>query len=146
VFDGAGTAAFIRDVACAMARQGAAEVLFLTVEGVRVAGVLTLLTPRTTYFSFSGLDPEYWAYSAVTLLQWEAARRAVEAGRDRINLSVGPDVAKLRWSEEVHAHPEFVVVRRRRRSQSLFGVYWLASAAARVVRDRSRQVRAAGEG
>ena len=99
---------------------------------------MTLLAPDAVYLCFSGVDPEWWSFSAVTLLQWEAVRRAVTSGRSYADLSVGVDVAKLRWSGSVAVHPEFVVVAGRPRSELAFGVYFLAATAARFARERGR--------
>lgn len=127
---------FARDVLSRLAREGSAEALFLEVDGHRVAGLMTLLAPDAVYMCFSGVEPEWWSFSAVTLLQWEAVGRAVSAGRTYADLSVGVDVAKLRWSAAVVIHPEFFVVAGRRRSRLAFAAYFLAAAAARARRER----------
>ncbi len=123
---------FVCDALMQMARDGRAEALFVEAGGRRVAGLMTLLTPDSVYFSFSGVDPEWWSFSAVTLLQWEAVCRAVASGRTHADLSVGVDVAKMRWTETIEIHPEFVVVAGRARSEIVFGAYFVAAAAARA--------------
>ncbi len=130
--------AFVSDVLMRMVREGNAEALFVEADGRRVAGLMTLLTPDAVYFCFSGVDPKWWSFSAVTLLQWESVSRAVAAGRTYADLSVGIDVAKMRWSESVSTHPEFIVVAGRPRSELAFGAYFLAAAGARAVRERGR--------
>jgi CelD/BcsL family acetyltransferase involved in cellulose biosynthesis len=130
---------FAEDVLDRAAAFGAAEALFVRVGSVRAAGLMTLLAPDATYFSFSGVDPDWWSYSLVTLLQLEAMKRAIHAGRTYADLSVGVDVAKLRWSEETAVHTDFAVVSRRRRSEAAFTAYWTASALGRVVRERNRR-------
>ena len=127
---------FPRDALVRMAGERRAEALFVNVDGRHVAGLMTLLTPTCVSMCFSGVEPDWWSYSAVTLLQWEAVRRAVAAGRTYADFSVGVDVAKLRWSEKVSIHPEFVVVSGRRRSEIAFGAYFVAAAAARAMRAR----------
>ncbi len=129
---------FVCDALMQMARQGKAEALFVEAGGRRVAGLMTLLTPSAVYFSFSGVDPEWWSFSAVTLLQWEAVCRAVASGRTYADLSVGVDVAKMRWTEAIEIHPEFVVVAGRARSEIAFGAYFVVAAAARLLRERAR--------
>ena len=45
----------------------------------------------------------------MTLLALHAAEVAVRQGHREFNLSVGPSVSKLRWSEQIRQHPEFLV-------------------------------------
>ena len=50
--------------------------------------------------------------------------RAVVGRADaEMNFSVGPDVAKRRWSEQVVQHPEFAVCGWRRRSRIAYTAY-----------------------
>jgi CelD/BcsL family acetyltransferase involved in cellulose biosynthesis len=84
------------------------------------------------------VDPEWWQASPVTLLQLHAAEVAVERGQREFNLSVGPSVSKLRWSEQVRQHPEFIVCGPRRSSRLAFTGYRMAAAAAGVVREAER--------
>ena len=126
---------FLADALGAMAGRGRAEILTLDVEGVPVAAQLVLRAPNSTYLGPSGVDPAWWAFSPVTLLQLCAAESAVERGHREFNLSTGPVVAKLRWSEQVMQHPEFIVCGPGRRSRAAFIAYRAVSAIVAVERD-----------
>jgi CelD/BcsL family acetyltransferase involved in cellulose biosynthesis len=130
--------AFLEDALSGMARYRQAQILTLDVGGDPVAAQLVLLAPDATYLGMSGVDPAWWQVNAVTLLQLRAAEAAVERGHRTFNLSVGPSVAKLRWSEQVRQHPEFIVCGPRRSSQIAFTAYRLAAAAAAVRREAVR--------
>ncbi|HEY3607422.1 MAG TPA: hypothetical protein VGL06_07970, partial [Pseudonocardiaceae bacterium] len=55
-----------------------------------------------------------------------------------VNLSMGPDVAKLRWSEQVVPHMEFVVCGPRTRSRLLLAGYAALGAVAAMRREKRR--------
>jgi CelD/BcsL family acetyltransferase involved in cellulose biosynthesis len=133
-----GRLTFLAQALTAMARRGQAEILTLDVEGVAVAAQLVLRAPEATYLGVSGLDPAWWDFSPVTLLQLRAAESAVERGHAEFNLSTGPGVAKLRWGGQVRQHPEFIVCGPLRRSRAAFAAYRAASAAAAVRREAAR--------
>ena len=130
---------FLREALPAMAARRQARILTLDVAGRPVAAQLVLMAPEGTFLGFSGVDPQWWHVSPVTLLQLHAARGAVEQGHRIFNLSVGPSVAKLRWSEQVVQHPEFVVCGPRRSSWLAFTGFRMVSAAAVIRRETRRQ-------
>ncbi|MBR7836850.1 GNAT family N-acetyltransferase [Actinospica durhamensis] len=139
--------AFFADAVHRMATSGRAEVLTLDVAGTPVAAALVLRARSASYLALTGLDPDWWAVGPVTLLQYTAMERALERGDTEANLSVGPDVSKLRWSEHVVQHPEFVVCGPRTRSRVLLSGYAAAAAVAAVRREAARhQVRERGAG
>lgn len=84
-----------------------ASLLELVVDGEVVAVQLALHAPGTSYVHSSGLDPAYWEFSAVTLLQAELVRSAIARGDRVVNFSPGPNVAKMRWSERMHVQDDF---------------------------------------
>jgi O-antigen/teichoic acid export membrane protein/CelD/BcsL family acetyltransferase involved in cellulose biosynthesis len=129
---------FLREALAAMAGRGQAQILTLDVAGSPVAAQLVLHAPGGSYLGLSGVDPDWWQVSPVTLLQLRAAEVAVERGYREFNLSVGPSVSKLRWSEEVRQHPEFIVCGPRRSSRLAFTGYRMAAAAAGVAREAER--------
>ena len=136
--------AFLSDALHAMAARRQAQILTLDVAARPVAAQLVLTAPGGSYLGLSGVDPEWWHVSPVTLLQLHAAQLAVERGQAAFNLSVGPSVAKLRWSEQIRQHPEFVVCGPRWSSRLAFtGCRMLAAAAA--VHRESRRHRTAGK-
>lgn len=84
-----------------------ASLVELVVEGEVVAVQLALHAAGTSYVHSSGLDPAYWEFSAVTLLQAEVVRAAIARGDRVVNFSPGPNVAKMRWSERMHVQDDF---------------------------------------
>jgi CelD/BcsL family acetyltransferase involved in cellulose biosynthesis len=129
---------FLAEVLPLLAEHGGAEILTLDVAGESVAAQAVLLAPRASYLAFSGVDPRWWDVSPVTLLHLAAGERAVERGHDELNLSVGPDVAKLRWSELVVQNPDFVLCGPRRRSRIAYTGYALAAELAGIRREAAR--------
>jgi CelD/BcsL family acetyltransferase involved in cellulose biosynthesis len=130
--------AFLEEAATRMAAARQAQILTLDIAGEAVAAQLILQARDTTYLGPSGVDPAWWHVSAVTLLQLHAAESAVRNGHRTFNLSVGPNVAKLRWSEQVRQHPEFIVCGPRHSSRAAFTVYRLVAAVAAIRREGSR--------
>jgi CelD/BcsL family acetyltransferase involved in cellulose biosynthesis len=131
---------FLGEALAAMARKGQARILTLDVAGLPVAGQLVLDAPSGSYLGMSGVDPQWWRASPVTLLALHAAEAAVERGYREFNLSAGPSVSKLRWSEQIRQHPEFLVCGPRRSSQLAFIGYRMAAAVAEVRREANRHI------
>jgi CelD/BcsL family acetyltransferase involved in cellulose biosynthesis len=129
---------FYADAVGRLAAGGRAELLTLDVAGTAVAALLVLRAPGASYLAVSGLDPTWWYASPVTLLQWTAMGRAVARGDAEVNLSTGPDVAKLRWSEHVVPHMEFVVCGPRPRSRLLLTAYGALGSVAAMRRETKR--------
>jgi CelD/BcsL family acetyltransferase involved in cellulose biosynthesis len=129
---------FLNDAVTRMAAAGRAELLTLNVDGAAVAAQLVLRSRSAAYFSLSGMDPQWWTVGPVTLLQYTAMERALARGDAEVNLSVGPDISKLRWSELVVQHPEFVVCGPRTRSRLLLSGYEALAAVAAVHREAGR--------
>ncbi|MGH3850445.1 MAG: GNAT family N-acetyltransferase, partial [Pseudonocardiaceae bacterium] len=130
--------AFLSEALGAMARNWQAEILTLDVEDRAVAAQLVLRAPDATYLGMSGVAPAWWHFSPVTLLQLRAAESAVERGHAEFNLSVGPSVAKLRWSELVEQHPEFLICGPRRSSKAAYTAFRVTAAAAAIHREARR--------
>lgn len=130
--------AFLHDVARRMAAPGHLTPCVLRVDGQTAAGRLLLHANGVTFFSFSGFDPAWWPYNVATTLMAECLRRAIERGDTLANLSPGADVAKLRWSEQLQLHQEFIMVGPRRRSRLAFGLFWQLRAADLIRRESRR--------
>jgi CelD/BcsL family acetyltransferase involved in cellulose biosynthesis len=130
--------AFIDEALPAMAARRQAQILTLDVAGTPVAAQLVLDAPDGSYLGVSGVDPDWWHVSPVTLLQLHAAQLAVELGHSTFNLSVGPSVSKLRWSEQVRQHPEFLVCGPRWSARLAYTAFRMAAAAAAVHRESQR--------
>lgn len=99
--------AFLRDVLPRLGQAGRATLLELHLGGAVAASQLALHAPGLTYFHSSGVDPEEWSLGPVTYLQEHLVREAVARGDRWVNFSPGPNVAKLRWSEQVDVHYDF---------------------------------------
>jgi CelD/BcsL family acetyltransferase involved in cellulose biosynthesis len=125
-------------VLAASADRGGACIYRLLVDDHAMAALLVLRTAECSYFLLSGMSEPSWEYSPVTLLQGCAIDDAIKLDHQQVNLSTGPDTAKMRWSEHISVHPEFALVPNRPLSLAKFGTYWLASAAAAVKREQSR--------
>lgn len=95
-------------------------------EGDAVAVLLTFVSTQSTWLSVSGFLPEYWDINAVTTLQWEAVQHAARVGHLKVIFSTGVDTAKLRWSEHICMSHQFLIVNPRRRSLTVFYLYWFA--------------------
>lgn len=99
--------AFLRDLLPQLARKGKARILELAIGERPVAALLMLRAPGTSYVHSSGFLPEVWELGAVTHLQERAFQEACADGHRQVNLSPGPNLAKLRWSEQVRAYRDF---------------------------------------
>jgi hypothetical protein len=89
---------------------------------------------RTATVELSGMSENAREYSPVTLPRGYAIEGAAKPGHRQIDLLDGPDTAKMRWSEQTLAHPEFVLVPSGPASLATFGAYCPASAAAAIKR------------
>jgi CelD/BcsL family acetyltransferase involved in cellulose biosynthesis len=116
--------AFLYDVGRRMHPAGVFTPLVLEVDGEAVAARLVLDTHDAAFFSFSGSDPAWWRYSTGTTLLAAALRRSIERSQTSANLSHGPDVSKLRWSEEIQYAQSFLLVGERLRSRVAFAAFW----------------------
>ncbi|NIZ90900.1 GNAT family N-acetyltransferase [Kineococcus rubinsiae] len=110
---------YLRDVVRRTGERGRASVYELLIGDEVSASQLVLHTSSAGYSSTSGVSERAWPYSAVTYLLSLAVKDAQEAGHRQINLSTGPNQAKLRWTEQVETTTEFSIVAPRRRSQAL---------------------------
>lgn len=98
---------FLRELLPKLGANKDAAIWELWLDGRHVASQLVLHAPHTLYVHSSGFDQSTWELAPVTHLQENAFRTACEAGRAWVNLSPGPNVAKLRWSEKLLRHDEF---------------------------------------
>ena len=114
---------FLLAATSGLAAHDQAQVHLARHNGVVVAGQLVLSDGGTDYLSITGLDPAYWALSLNTLLIFEAMAYAAKQGRKAVNLSTGPDISKLRWSNEIVTHHDFTIVRGSLRARLAYGLY-----------------------
>ena len=92
-----------------LGREGRASVFELYLAGEHVASQVALHSPGTSYVHSSGFKEEEWDLGVVTHLQAELVRHAIERGDTVVNFSPGPNVSKLRWSEQLWVTHEFAV-------------------------------------
>jgi len=89
---------FLRDYLLSLEPAGAARIYQLR-HGERVVATrVAFLLGNDLYLYFSGYDLEYSKYSVMTTCVAEAIRDAIGSGIGAINLSMGNDVSKTRWS------------------------------------------------
>jgi CelD/BcsL family acetyltransferase involved in cellulose biosynthesis len=100
--------AFTMEVLPALGRTGAASIYELHIDGSHIASQLVLHAPGCLYFHSSGFDPSEWHLGPITFLQGEAIQDAILEGNKWVNFSPGPNVAKMRWSEQLHVYDDFV--------------------------------------
>ena len=126
---------FLGEAVAAMARRGQARILTLDVAGRPVAAQLVLDSPSWQ------LPRDQRARSELVAGPPADAARAARGGGGgptqsrEFNLSAGPSVSKLRWSEQVRQHPPFLVCGPRRSSRLAFTGYRMAAAVAAVRRE-----------
>ena len=80
----------------ASADRGGACIYRLLVDGHAAAALLVLRTDECSYFLLSGMSEPSWKYSPITLLQGCAIDDAIKLDHRLVNLSTGPDTAKMR--------------------------------------------------
>ena len=115
---------FMRAATAAMFGQGLASPVVLRVNDSPAAGRLVLRGNRSVFLSFSGIEPAWWHLSPGTTLISEIMKAAIARGDSLVNLSLYPEEGKLRWSEALELHNDFIVVAPRRRSRLAFSLYW----------------------
>jgi CelD/BcsL family acetyltransferase involved in cellulose biosynthesis len=139
--------AYVADVVQQLAARDRVSIYELVTDGELIASQLILHTTTASYSSVSGISEKGWPFSAVTYLQWHAIRHAYELGHSEFNLSIGPNQAKLRWSNQVRYFPDFVVIGPRRRSRvASTGAQLWSSVAAYRAASRKRRPAARAQG
>ena len=126
---GAAGQAFLHDVARQLHPEGALRVARLIAGDRTLAANVILRAHGGLFTSLSGMTPDAWEYSPSTVILGEVLGEAADEGCEQANLSLGPSQAKLRWSEELEIHHQWVVVANRRPARAAFSAYWHARAA-----------------
>ena len=98
---------FLREVLPRLGLRGRATILELVLGEDVVASQLVLHAPELTYIHSSGFVAEVWDLGPATFLQGDAIAAAADRGERWINMSPGPNAAKLRWSEQFDVHDDF---------------------------------------
>jgi CelD/BcsL family acetyltransferase involved in cellulose biosynthesis len=134
-----GTRTYLGDVAAWEVPRGGMDLRILRLDGVPIAGLVTLRSNDSIYISLSGLEPAKWDLGPVTALLASAMSDAIDAGARHVNLSPGPDVPKLRWSEKLEIANDFVLVNGRPAASAAFTVMWSARAFVNARTEAKRQ-------
>jgi len=87
-------ARFFRRIVSALAREGLVEMIFLTLNGVRVASVLCFRAEGELLLYNSGYDPAYAGLSVGLLSKALALQRAIEEGHRRFDFLRGAEPYK----------------------------------------------------
>ena len=87
-------ARFFRRIVLALAQEGLVELIFLTLDHVRVAGVLCFRTEDELLLYNSGYEPAYAGLSVGLLSKALALQRAIEEGRRRFDFLRGAEPYK----------------------------------------------------
>jgi hypothetical protein len=107
-----------------LAATGHASVALCLVDSKPIAGRVLLRAHGDVFLSFSGVDPASWHLNAATGLIVASIKQAILRRETTLNLSVNPDPAKLRWSNELAFHNEFLVVAPTRRARAATQLLW----------------------
>ena len=136
--------AFLGDAVTSMAAAGRAAIFVLHIDRQPAAVQLVLIANGCYYMALSGLDPTRWHASPLTLLTAAVIDDAHACGANRVNLSTGPNTAKLSWSEHLEYHQEFLLFRRSVLASTRFAAYWQARSFERIWHEYRLQRRLAG--
>jgi len=128
---------FLRDVCKRFARRGIAHLFNLKHGATTVATRIGFRLGSSMYLYFSGYDPEYGRYSAMTRCLAGAICWSIDAGLKTVNLSTGTDISKTRWRPQQHAFLEATLITPTFRARAAHAVYTcseqLAATSARIL-------------
>jgi len=97
---------FLRELCGRFAARGVVHVFNLKKGDATIATRIGFRLGDSMYLYFSGYDPAWGKYSAMTSCLAGAIRWSIEAGLKTVNLSTGTDVSKTRWSPRLHLFRE----------------------------------------
>jgi CelD/BcsL family acetyltransferase involved in cellulose biosynthesis len=104
IFRGASSQRFLQDVCRRFARRDKVRIFQLRHRGAVIATRIGFAMNDSLYLYYSGYEPAFAKYSAMTRTVAEAIQYAIESGYRTVNLSTGRDISKERWgpSEAVY--------------------------------------------
>lgn len=97
---------FLRELCDRFSARGVSHIFNLKLGETTIATRLGFRLGSSMYLYFSGYDPAYGKYSAMTSCLAGAIQWSVEAGLTTINLATGADPSKLRWAPQLHRYRE----------------------------------------
>jgi CelD/BcsL family acetyltransferase involved in cellulose biosynthesis len=98
VFDAPPSRVFLRDVVRRFCERDRTRVFMLRLRGDIVAMRIGFVVNGALYLYYSGYDLAFGKYSIMTTCVAEAVRWAIAEQLDVVNLSIGLDASKARWS------------------------------------------------
>ena len=118
---------FLRDYCALGAARGEVHVFCLKVGEEVIAVRIGFRSGDSMYLYYSGYDTKYARYSVMTHCLAEALRWSIEAGVKEVNLSIGTDVSKTRWSPQQHLFHSGKLLSPNLRGRAVHGAYqWLS--------------------
>jgi CelD/BcsL family acetyltransferase involved in cellulose biosynthesis len=130
VFDASMARRFLTDVCERFADRDALRIFSLKI-GDRVAAMrIGFVLGDSLYLYYSGFDPDFAKYSAMTTAVAEAIKYAIEQRFATVNLSTGNDVSKTRWNPAEVVFRQASIVSPSRRGELTHQVYRRARKAA----------------
>ncbi|MDP9348252.1 MAG: GNAT family N-acetyltransferase [Gemmatimonadota bacterium] len=130
-FDFAAARRFLVEVCQRLADRDATRIFLLRIGGAPVAARVGFALNGTLYLYYSGYDPDWAKYSAMTTTVAEAIKYAISEGFSAVNLSTGNDVSKTRWGPRELAYLEAVVLSGSPRARIVYPAYQAVLKAAR---------------
>lgn len=110
VFATAAAQTFLHELCLLHAGRGITHIFNLKLGRTTIATRLGFRLGSSMYLYYSGYEPAFTRYSAMTTCLAGAIRWSIEAGLKSVNLSTGTDVSKTRWSPEKHVFGEAHIV------------------------------------
>jgi CelD/BcsL family acetyltransferase involved in cellulose biosynthesis len=105
--------------ACA---QGWLRLIFLTINGRRIAASYSLCYRRRLFLFKTGYDPEYHACSPFKLLTYFVLREAFATGVEEVDFLGDPEPWKLDWTSTTRGHDWLFLFARNARARALAAV------------------------
>jgi CelD/BcsL family acetyltransferase involved in cellulose biosynthesis len=112
--------AFYRAIARSAAAAGVLRLIFLTVDGKRIAFAFALHYCRKLYALKTGYDPEYSYYSPYNLLCYLVYQKGFERGLDEYEFLGNNEAWKLVWTKLTRRHDWLYVFARRPRAHLFY--------------------------
>jgi len=135
------TTAFMVDLVPRLGLAGEATLMELELAGEIAAVQLVLHPPGGVYVHSSGFVPDEWRLSPVTRLQVAAFEAATARGDRWVNLSPGPNEAKLRWSDRMAMFDDIAFGPATRRGLARYGAFFIAKDMRQLRHERATELR-----
>jgi CelD/BcsL family acetyltransferase involved in cellulose biosynthesis len=118
--------AFLYEICDRLALRDAARVFQLRIGDEIVASRIAFVLRDSLYLYYSGFDPAWSRFSVMTTTFAEALKYAIANGLKTVNLSLGAEQSKLRWSPRLVEFHSALVHQQFLRSRILSSAYRLS--------------------